>query len=155
MSDPRAVGRTGLPLGEPGIERLPEGILVVRDVLDGQLLTRDGIRIARVADVEFAVGDDGGLCARDLVLGPEALARRVSRIVGGTVGRLLRGRFDHRIPFSELLEVGPWLRLRGAADEYPRGSGDRWLADHLLRLIPGSGHASARPRRPRWSARRG
>ena len=33
--------------------------------------------------------------------------------------------------------------LRGKAADYPVGKSERWIADHLLRWIPGSGHADA------------
>ena len=51
---------------------------------------------------------------------------------------LLRGRFEHRIPMAEIEDVGPTVRLRGTAEEYGLDQSDRWLAEHILRFIPGS-----------------
>jgi hypothetical protein len=51
---------------------------------------------------------------------------------------LLRGRFEHRIPVAEIEDVGPTVRLRGTAEEYGLDRSDRWLAEHILRFIPGS-----------------
>jgi hypothetical protein len=120
-----------------------ESALVVRDVLDGQLLTRDVHRLARVGDVELTLLEDGRTVELTAVaVGPEALARRVSRRFGSLLGRILRGRFDHSIDVDEIVEIGPWIRLRGESADYSIGSGDRWLADHLLRFIPGSGAGS-------------
>jgi hypothetical protein len=124
--------------------------LLVRDVLDAQLLTEDGIRLARVADVDLVLDEDGRLRVAALVVGPTALARRVGRRFGALVRRLVGDRFDHAIPVEQLVEVGPWVRLRGRADAYDVGAGDGWLARHLLRFIPGSGAATAGERRKRW-----
>jgi hypothetical protein len=52
----------------------------------------------------------------------------------------LRDRFEHRIPVKEVEDFGPTLHLRGKAAQYPVGQADRWVADHILRWIPGSGH---------------
>jgi hypothetical protein len=137
------------PRQDGTIARIPPGALIVRDVLDGQLLARGGVRIARVADVELRRAADGSLRATALVIGPEALAGRIADGFRRLLHGVLRGRFEHAIPLEEVLEVGPWLRLRGSSDEYDTGSGDRWFGDRLLRFIPGSGHAAPVRRRRR------
>ncbi|HEU4571735.1 MAG TPA: hypothetical protein VFR93_03545 [Candidatus Limnocylindrales bacterium] len=130
-----------------------ERALLVRDVLDGQLLSTDTVRLARVADVDLELDRDGTLRVTHLVVGPHALARRIARPIGRMAGRLLGDRHDHRIGVGELLEVGPWLRLLGRASDYDLGAGDRWLVDHLLRFIPGSGADLAGTQRKRWKVR--
>jgi hypothetical protein len=129
--------------------RVTDVALVVRDVLDGQLLSSDIVRLARVADVELASDDDGGLRVAAVAIGPEALGRRIAARVGRFLGRVLDGRFDHRIGLEEIVEIGPWIRLRGTADDYDIGARDRWLADHLLRFVPGSGVKGPKRRRTR------
>jgi hypothetical protein len=117
-----------------------EPLLLMRDIMDGQLETRDGREIGRVDDVVATFRSDGCLVLTDLVTGPEALACRVSSRLAPIVHALLRGRFEHRIPLAEVEEIGPTLKLRGS--EYATGTAEQWLTDHLLRFIPGSGAGS-------------
>lgn len=110
------------------------------DLIDQQLETRDGRMIGRVADIAAEWRDDGSLVLTDLLTGPQALTRRVGSHLTPIARLLLRDRFEQRIALSEVEKVGPTLRLRGTAESYPVGQSDRWIADHILRFIPGSGH---------------
>lgn len=113
--------------------------LVMRDILDSQLATLDGRKVGRAVDLEAEWRDDGRLVLRRLVLGPEAHAGRISGLVGRVTHRVLGGRFEHAVELSEVEEVGPTLRLARRASEYDLGDADRWIMDHILRWIPGSG----------------
>src|SRR5437763_16303000 len=114
-------------------------LLAMGDIMDMQLETSDGRHVGWVADIEAELRDDGTLALTHLVVGPEALSGRVASHLRPLAYRLLRGRFDHRIPVAEIEEVGPTVRLRGTAEDYGLGRSDRWIAEHILRLIPGSG----------------
>ena len=131
----------------------------VADIIDNQLETSDKIEIGRVADIEGEWRDDGQLVLTNLVTGPQALAGRVSSRLRPIFRFFLRDRFEHRIPIKEVENFGPTLHLRGRAADYPVGQSDRWIADHILRWIPGSGHfpnilpeceARARSATARW-----
>jgi sporulation protein YlmC with PRC-barrel domain len=113
-------------------------LLVMGDIMDMQLETSDGRHVGRVADIEVELRDDGALALTHLVVGPEALSGRVASRLRPLAHLLLRGRFDHHIPVAEIEEVGPTVRLRGTAAEYGLDRSDRWLAEHILRFIPGS-----------------
>jgi sporulation protein YlmC with PRC-barrel domain len=113
-------------------------LLAMGDIMDMQLETSDGRHVGRVADIEAELREDGTLALTHLVVGPEALSGRVASRLRPLAHRLLRGRFDHRIPLAEIEEVGPTVRLRGTAEEYGLDRSDRWLAEHILRFIPGS-----------------
>jgi sporulation protein YlmC with PRC-barrel domain len=113
-------------------------LLAMGDIMDMQLETSDGRHVGRVADIEAELREDGTLALTHLVVGPEALSGRVASRLRPLAHRLLRGRFDHRIPLAEIQEVGPTVRLRGTAEEYGLDRSDRWLAEHILRFIPGS-----------------
>lgn len=115
--------------------------LSIRDILDSQLLTRDGRSIGRVADIEAEVQEDGGLRLTYLVVGPQALAGRVSNALGDLFRFFLRDRFDYRIAIGEVKKIGPTLTLRGKAEDYAVGQSERWIADHILRWIPGNGRS--------------
>ncbi len=114
-------------------------VLVMRDIMDGQIVTADERKIARVADVEAEWREDGSLVLTDLVIGPQALAGRVASRLQPVARWLLRDRFEHRIPIQEVTELGPTVRLRGGVDAYSVGLADEWLVEHVLRFIPGNG----------------
>ena len=113
-------------------------LLAMADIMDMQLETSDGCHVGRVADIEAELRDDGALVLTHLVVGPEALSGRVGSRLRPLAHLLLRGRFEHRIPVAEIEDVGPTVRLRGTAEEYGLDRSDRWLAEHILRFIPGS-----------------
>lgn len=114
-------------------------LLVMRDMMDSQLETRDGIRVGRVADVRAEWRDDGTLVLTHLVTGPQALAGRLSEHLRPLAHFLLRDRFEHAIPLSEVECFGPTIRLRGRADDHALARADRWIASHILRWLPWSG----------------
>lgn len=120
---------------------MPEAIrwlYAMRDIMDAQLVTSDGVRIGRVADIEAEWRDDGTLVLTQIVTGPQALAGRVSEHLRPIARFLLRDRFEHTIPLDEVEQFGPTLRLKGKAEDYTVGQSDRWIAQHILRWIPGS-----------------
>lgn len=115
-------------------------LLVMRDIMDSQLETCDRCRIGRVADIEAEWCDDGTCMLSHIVTGPEALTGRVASHLRPFARWLLRGHFEHRIPLSDVETFGPTLCLHKTAQDYRVGQSDRWIADHILRWIPGSGH---------------
>jgi len=115
-------------------------IFSVRDILDSQLMSHDEIEIGRVADIEVELHDDGSLTLTHVITGPQALAGRISWRLKAVFCWILRDRFEQRIPLSEIEQFGPTLYLHGNARDYAVGQSERWLAAHILRWIPGSGH---------------
>ena len=113
----------------------------IRDILDSQLLTSDGRRIGRVADIGAELRADGSLRLTHLIVGPQALAGRVNRGLEMLFRFFLRDRFEQRIPLSEVKKFGPTLHLRGKAAQYDVGQSERWIAEHILRWIPGNGRS--------------
>jgi hypothetical protein len=116
-----------------------ERLLTMRDVIDGQLESVDGRRLARVADAEADWREDGSLWVTHLLVGPEAHLGRVGNPFRRLAHRVLRGRFEHRIPIGEVEEMGPTVHLAGPADHYPLHGMDEWIVRRILRFIPGSG----------------
>ncbi|MGZ3639430.1 MAG: hypothetical protein ACXVCX_16500 [Ktedonobacterales bacterium] len=114
-------------------------LLAMRDLLDAQLQTADGVRIGRIADIESEWRDDGALELMYILTGPQALAGRVASRLVPLARFIFRDRFERRIPMSEVVETGLTVRLRGDASDYPIGQSERWLANHIVRFIPGSG----------------
>lgn len=115
---------------------------LVRDVLDEALRSRDRHRLGRVADIELELGPHGTMRATYLLLGVETHLGRLSHRVSRFAHRFLHGRFEKRVAVGEVEELGPTIRLRGGAADYDLDSGDRWVARHILRFIPGNGGES-------------
>ena len=118
-----------------------DDLFSIRDILDSQLETRDKHSIGRVSDIEGEWQDDGTLIITHLLIGPQTLAGRVAEPLHTLVRFFLRDRFDNRIPLSDIEDFGPTLQLRKTAAEYAVGKTDAWIANHILRWIPGSGHS--------------
>jgi len=119
-----------------------DDLLTMRDIIDGLLQDADGATLGPVADIEVTLSDTGEARLTALLIGPEALAGRVSSRLRPLAHMLLKGRFEHRIPIGEVEEFGPTLKLRHARDHYHVGQADDWVYRHLLRFIPGSGTGS-------------
>jgi sporulation protein YlmC with PRC-barrel domain len=117
-------------------------LLVMHDVVDGQLLSSDGRRLGRVSDI-LCRQVDGSLTAVNLVLGVEAGLRRIASRLGGPADRLFGGRFERSVDLGEVIEFGATLRLRNDASSYRVHDGDRWAA-RIIRFLPGSGYDAAR-----------
>jgi hypothetical protein len=122
------------------MQKREDPLFSVRDIIDSQLESSDGVEIGRVADIEVVWCEDGSLAITHLLTGPQALAGRVARPLRSLFQRVLRGRFEHQIAIQEVDAFGPTLRLRGKARDYPVGQSDHWVAEHILRWIPGSGY---------------
>ena len=124
---------------EVKVPDLKDPLLVMRDIMDAQLETKDKRYIGRVADIEAEWREDGKLVLTNILIGPQALVGRVAERLRPIARFLLRDRFEHSIPISEVKRFGPTLHLRGKAEDYAVGQSERWLAKHILRWIPGNG----------------
>ena len=113
---------------------------VMRDIVDIQMVSADGKEIGRVADIAGEMGADGSVELTDILTGPEALTGRLGTRLRPVAHRILRGRFDARIPLTELKAKGLVLRLKQDADAYRAGDSERWIVEYILRFIPGSGY---------------
>ena len=125
---------------EVKVPDLKDPLLVMRDIMDAQLETQDKRHIGRVADIEAEWREDGKLVLTTILIGPQALVGRVAERLRPVARLLLRDRFEHSIPFSEVENFGPTLRLSRQVKDYDVGQSDDWIASHILRWIPGSGH---------------
>jgi sporulation protein YlmC with PRC-barrel domain len=117
-------------------------LLVMHDIADGQLRSSDHRRLGRVTDILCQHQADGSLKAIALALGPEASLRRISSRFGRRAHRLFKGRFERSVEIGQVVEFGPFLRLREKADAYNLHDGDTWAA-RVIRFVPGSGVSQA------------
>ncbi|TDC47153.1 hypothetical protein E1258_28805 [Micromonospora sp. KC207] len=119
-----------------------------RQLLDRQIVDRDGRLVGKVDDVEFGVDGDGVPYVAALLTGPDALGRRI----GGRFGRLLVAAADRVaedrpvtplcIPYPLVERVDSAVRLRVRLADLPASPVEQWLRRHLIDRIPGADSAS-------------
>ena len=114
-------------------------LLLMRDVVDNQLLDCDGERVTKVAGVEAEPREGGRPEVRALLVGPEPLARRVGPRVGRLVGRITGGRREVRIPWEHIEDAGPDIHLNIVASATGATHAEDWVREKIIGRIPGSG----------------
>lgn len=113
-------------------------ILLMRDVVDNQLLDSDGERVTKVAGVEVELREGERPVVRALLVGPEPLARRIGPRVGRLVERITHGKREVRIPWAHVREVGPDVRLNVPAGATGATHAEDWVREKIIGRIPGS-----------------
>ena len=123
-------------------------MLIGFDLLDRQILDRDGEPVGKVDDVELALAADGTPYVAALLVGQQALGERI----GGALGRWMadvarrlapdRGRGPIRIPYDLVAELTSAVNLSVRRDVLPDPALETWLRDHLVARIPGATDAS-------------
>lgn len=123
-------------------------MLIGFDLLDRQILDRDGEPVGKVDDVELALDGDGTPYVAALLVGQQALGDRI----GGTLGRWIadiarrlapdRDRGPIRIPYDLVAELTSAVNLAVHRDLLPDPPLETWLRDHFIARIPGATDAS-------------
>jgi hypothetical protein len=123
-------------------------VWAVLELLDRQLVDREGKLAGKVDDLEFELPDEPDALPRvDAILsGLGALAGHI----GGDFGKWLasierrlaerRDRQPSRIDFGLVVEIGSSIELAADRDELDGTRGERWVRDVLIDKIPGAGH---------------
>ncbi len=110
-------------------------------LLDRQVVrAADGRLLCKVDDLEIEAGETPYITA--ILAGPLALGERL----GGVIGRLMTGTTrlfrpeedpaPQRIPMSLVSEIGSAVKV---GSEVPEASLERWVRDHVIDPLPGSG----------------
>jgi sporulation protein YlmC with PRC-barrel domain len=122
-------------------------MLIGFDLLDRQILDRDGEPVGKVDDVELDAGADGVPFVAALLVGQRALGMRI----GGRVGRwiaavALRLSVDERptarIPYDLVAEIDSAVNLSVRRDLLADPPLEAWLREHVIGRIPGADDAS-------------
>lgn len=114
-------------------------LLLMRDIVDCQLVDCDGERVTKVAGVEAELREGGRPVVLALLVGPEPLARRTGPRIGQLVERITGGRREVRIPWGHVLDVGPDIDLDVPAQATGATHAEDWVRDRIIDKIPGSG----------------
>jgi sporulation protein YlmC with PRC-barrel domain len=117
---------------------------LVRDVLDKQLLDRDGRKLGKVDGIVLELRDDGPPRVAFLENGLPVLMQRLMGGAGDLVALIerqlgIRKGGPVRIPMSKVIEVGIDVRLDLAAADTEALAWEEWVGRHVIRRIPGSG----------------
>ena len=120
------------------------------DLLDRQIVDADELPIGRVGDLRLQQGAAGRAPRiAALLTGSEALGDRIGgflgRVISG-VSRRLRPSDDESdpttIPLELVAEVEDQIDLRVRLEDLPYVAPlERWLAEHVIGPLPGSGDA--------------
>jgi hypothetical protein len=117
---------------------------LVRDILDKQLLDREGCRIGRADGIVLQPRKGRPPRVVGIESGPTVLAARLHPNLGPWVARLLRRAGPHaanptRIPMGKILRRGIDLHLDVAATATGAYAVERWIATRVIGWIPGAG----------------
>ena len=133
-------------------ERVGAGreVWAVLELLDRQLVDRDGCLVGKVDDVEFELPDepDGLPRVTALLAGLGALANHI----GGDTGKALaaaerrlaerRDRQPSRVDIALVRDIASAIELDADRDDLDTNRGERWVRDVIIAKIPGAGHAA-------------
>ncbi|MEV4701839.1 hypothetical protein [Actinoplanes sp. NPDC049316] len=118
------------------------------DLLDRQIVDRDGQPVGKVDDVELGYDADGVPRISALLTGQRVLGRRI----GGGLGRWIAGvahrlagpgdRGPVRIGIEQVGRIGSAIDLTVSRGDLPEPPLETWLREHLIGRIPGAGHES-------------
>ena len=106
-----------------------------RNILDHQLLDRDGRRCGKVDEIAIEDGPAGRAEVVAILVGPGCWPGR-SRWIG-RLAAWIGGSKRTRIAWEEVAAVDSAVRLRGSAAEYGLGTGDDRVRP-LFERIPGA-----------------
>jgi len=128
-----------------------DGLDLRHDILDAQLVDRDRENIGRCDTLLLEMRDGRPPRVATILIGGMVRDERIGRWMAG-LARLLHGGRDRnrgvsRIPFSAVQSIGETVQLDVARDELPSEHVERWLADHIIRRIPGAEGKQQRQKR--------
>jgi sporulation protein YlmC with PRC-barrel domain len=114
-----------------------------RDVLDQQVIDRDGMPMGRVDGIVLRIRQDRPPTIARLVVGGPTPLRRISRGLARRVERWRRRwgpaeREGFEVPWRQVLKVGIDVKLDVEAERTPATAWERWVRDHIVSRIPGA-----------------
>ena len=118
---------------------MKKDLLLMRDLVDKQLMDSQGERITKVAGVEAEPREGARPVVRTLLVGPEPLARRIGPRVGRLMERITGGRREVRIRWKWVEHAGPDVKLNVPASATGATHAEDWAREKIIDRIPGSG----------------
>jgi len=122
-------------------------MLIGFDLLDRQIVDRDGEPVGKVDDVELDYDERGDAYVTGLLLGQQALGERIGGGLGRWISAIARRMSEPpdqppiRIGFDLVAKIDSAVHLSVARELLPEPPLEVWLRDHLIGRIPGAGDA--------------
>ncbi|MEU7697037.1 hypothetical protein ACF064_35065 [Streptomyces sp. NPDC015492] len=136
------------PPPRPEDDRTPGRAYSARfHLLDRQLIAEDGTPLAKVDDLELAPDENGRLYVSAVLIGPTALAPRLSgrpaRLLDAVARRLSTGGPEGhaRIGMDRIVRIGAALTATTSKNDDAVHPLEDWIRDNVITPLPGSGHA--------------
>jgi hypothetical protein len=120
------------------------GLRLVHDVLDCQLVDRRKRKIGRVDSIVLALEAGRAPRVAAILIGGPVRAERIGRWTewlarGLRALRRVRRPGVSAIPFAAVRRIADTIELDVDGDELESGHLEAWLAERIVRRIPGSG----------------
>ena len=117
-------------------------LLLVHDVLDLQLVDRHEDKIGRVDALILAAEPGKPLRVQSILVGGPARQERLGRPavwLAAVLRRLTHTRSDgvSEIPFARVRRIADVVAVDVAAETLESQHVERWLAEHIVRHVPG------------------
>ena len=122
-------------------------MLIGFDLLDRQIVDRDGEPVGKDDDVELDYDERGDAYVTGLLLGQQALGERIGGGLGRWISAIARRMSEPpdqppiRIGFDLVAKIDSAVHLSVARELLPEPPLEVWLRDHLIGRIPGAGDA--------------
>jgi sporulation protein YlmC with PRC-barrel domain len=110
----------------------PRRLDLLRELLDHEVVDKDGRSCGMVDDLEFHAGDRGPELVA-LLVGPGAWAPRLPSLFALALQAVL-GHGKVRVPWNQVGEIGETIRLQSTATELGLGRLDRKVGRWIARL---------------------
>jgi hypothetical protein len=113
-------------------------------LLDRQLIDRDGAHCGKVDDLELDEDGQGRLYVSAILCGPGALLSRTGRTrLGGWLRRFALASYPWdgdpgRIELSHVTDLGDHVEIDLRRDEVATFATERWVCDHVISHLPWS-----------------
>jgi sporulation protein YlmC with PRC-barrel domain len=122
----------------------PDELDAYYELLDRQIVDRDGRMVGKVDDLEVEQRADGTIVVTGLLTGPAALGPRI----GGALGSIataswsrLSGRAPddpRRVDIGQVTELGTVVRLDIARESTDVDGFETWMRDRIISALPGA-----------------
>jgi sporulation protein YlmC with PRC-barrel domain len=122
-------------------------MLIGFELLDRQIVDRDGEPVGKVDDVELGYDERGDAYVTGLLLGQQVLGERIGGRLGRWIAAVARRMSEPpdqppiRIGYDLVAKVDSAVRLSVARELLPEPPLEGWLRTHLIGRIPGAGDA--------------
>jgi hypothetical protein len=131
-------------------DALPHELFAGYQLLDRQLLDRDGWFVGKVDDLELDLGvdPDGVPVVVAILSGPGALAGRIGGRAGAWIGAVHRRLHEEpdphpaRVPFELVRAIHEEIELGAGRADLESDRTERWARDVVIAKVPGARHAA-------------